>query len=151
MSHLLCLNSRDNYPNKCPHICLHLIVKQQPHRRGVESRSRLPSARTRIIPTRRSYATKTCKFRSLSRIFGSITLALLSYWKPGNLQDLRRNVSRRSPGEGTRTIRTAYKWRKRFAKKLKNDVTVLEKKYSVKIYCIIPEFLDYYNTKITYD
>ena len=30
MSHLLYLNSRDNYPNKCPHICLHLIVKQHP-------------------------------------------------------------------------------------------------------------------------
>ena len=28
MSHLLCLNSCDNYPNKCPHICLHLLVKQ---------------------------------------------------------------------------------------------------------------------------
>jgi hypothetical protein len=30
MSHLLYLNSCDNYPNKCPHICLHLIVKQHP-------------------------------------------------------------------------------------------------------------------------
>ena len=29
MSHLLHLNSCDNYPNKCPHICLHLIVKYQ--------------------------------------------------------------------------------------------------------------------------
>jgi hypothetical protein len=29
MSHLLYLNSRDNYPNKCPHICLHLLVKQR--------------------------------------------------------------------------------------------------------------------------
>ena len=28
MSHLLYLNSRDDYPNKCPHICLHLLVKQ---------------------------------------------------------------------------------------------------------------------------
>ena len=28
MSHLLCLNSCDNYSNKCPHICLHLLVKQ---------------------------------------------------------------------------------------------------------------------------
>ena len=27
MSHLLCLNSCNNYPNKCPHICLHLVVK----------------------------------------------------------------------------------------------------------------------------
>jgi len=34
MSHLLCLNSRDNYPNKCPHICLHLTVKQHPAARG---------------------------------------------------------------------------------------------------------------------
>jgi len=34
MSHLLCLNSRDNYPNKCPHICLHLTVKQLPTARG---------------------------------------------------------------------------------------------------------------------
>ena len=25
MSHLLCLNSCDNYPNKCPHICLHRL------------------------------------------------------------------------------------------------------------------------------
>ena len=28
MSHLLYLNSSDNYPNKCPHNCLHLLVKQ---------------------------------------------------------------------------------------------------------------------------
>ena len=28
MVHLLYLNSRDDYPNKCPHICLHLLVKQ---------------------------------------------------------------------------------------------------------------------------
>ena len=48
MSHLLHLNSCDNYPNKCPHICLHLLVKQHllplraqitgedlPHRGGV--------------------------------------------------------------------------------------------------------------------
>jgi len=34
MSHLLYLNSRDNYPNKCPHICLHLTVKQHPTARG---------------------------------------------------------------------------------------------------------------------
>jgi hypothetical protein len=34
MSHLLYLNSCDNYPNKCPHICLHLIVKQHPNRKG---------------------------------------------------------------------------------------------------------------------
>jgi hypothetical protein len=34
MSHLLCLNSCDNYPNKCPHICLHLTVKQHPTARG---------------------------------------------------------------------------------------------------------------------
>ena len=34
MSHLLCLNSCDNYPNKCPHICLHLLVKQRPIPQG---------------------------------------------------------------------------------------------------------------------
>jgi hypothetical protein len=39
MSHLLYLNSCDNYPNKCPHICLHLIVKQHPDRQG----SRIPT------------------------------------------------------------------------------------------------------------
>ena len=36
MSHLLYLNSCDNYPNKCPHICLHLLVKQHPIPPGLE-------------------------------------------------------------------------------------------------------------------
>jgi len=36
MSHLLYLNSCDNYPNKCPHICLHLIVKQHSIPPGLE-------------------------------------------------------------------------------------------------------------------
>ena len=39
MSHLLCLNSCDNYPNKCPHICLHLLVKQHPQPPGFGYRS----------------------------------------------------------------------------------------------------------------
>ena len=37
MSHLLYLNSCDNYPNKCPHICLHLLVKQHSTPPGLES------------------------------------------------------------------------------------------------------------------
>ena len=40
MSHLLYLNSCDNYPNKCPHICLHLLVKQHPIPPGLESPDR---------------------------------------------------------------------------------------------------------------
>ena len=40
MSHLLYLNSCDNYPNKCPHICLHLIVKQHSMPPGHEKPAR---------------------------------------------------------------------------------------------------------------
>jgi hypothetical protein len=42
MSHLLCLNSCDNYPNKCPHICLHLSVKQRPQRQAVRPLGGVP-------------------------------------------------------------------------------------------------------------
>ena len=43
MSHLLYLNSCDNYPNKCPHICLHLLVKQHPTPQGAQiTREDLP-------------------------------------------------------------------------------------------------------------
>ena len=31
---LVVSDSCDNYPNKCPHICLHLLVKQHPSPRG---------------------------------------------------------------------------------------------------------------------
>ncbi len=49
MSHLLCLNSRDNYPNKCPHICLHLTVKQHLTARGRVRPGGIPRPRRRII------------------------------------------------------------------------------------------------------
>ena len=50
MSHLLYLNSCDNYPNKCPHICLHLLVKQHPDRRGSDLPEGQASSGRRIIP-----------------------------------------------------------------------------------------------------
>jgi len=57
MSHLLCLNSRDNYPNKCPHICLHLTVKQHLTARvRLSAKGAYPSARRRIIPITTSEA-----------------------------------------------------------------------------------------------
>ncbi len=49
MSHLLYLNSCDNYPNKCPHICLHLLVKQHPNRQGSNHRTGPASSGRRII------------------------------------------------------------------------------------------------------
>ena len=69
MSHLLYLNSCDNYPNKCPHICLHLIVKQHPNRKGQDyPEATAASSGKRIIPISFDIATEKT---SHTRIYSS--------------------------------------------------------------------------------
>ena len=117
MSHLLHLNSCDNYPNKCPHICLHLLVKQHPNRQGSNIQRGQASSGRRIIPINISMATINS---DLCRLFSSaITqqqvifklLSLLKIWK-------RRNVVQWSPwSEGGGTIRIALWMSKNFRRK----------------------------------